>query len=388
MRTASKRARRVAAALAALALVAMASGCPRRRQGALPLGADAESCGGCHDEHAADFARSAHARATDSPVFSALLPRVEGAWGPAARDRCVQCHAPSHLPEDEGGPGITCVSCHAAIGNRGTRDGALVLDLGAPLDGPFADAESTPAHASRARGLVSDSTLCLTCHDVSGPDLFVEPSAMEHEIAVATVGAPPCLSCHLPARERGPVAAGALLDRPRRAHTFVGPTPPAERDAASMAEYEASLRELFGGGRVTLSVERAASGDGAVIRLENAGVGHALPTGVTFLRELRVDVELELADGRGEHVRGVIVLGDRAMAGEAEVALPTDADRLERRRLDPGEAEEVTVAVPADVSLVRARLVLRAVRADVLDALELDPSASPEVVVLEATLAR
>ena len=374
--------------LTLLTLALGIAGCPRRRDGALPYGADTAACATCHEEQAVELGGSAHGRATESPVFSALLPRVDEAWGSAARDRCVGCHAPSHLSEEEGGAGITCVTCHAAIGNRGTGDGALVLDLGAPLDGPFADAEPTPAHASRARGLVSDATLCLTCHDVSGPDLFVEPTAMEHAAAVAAVGAPTCLSCHLPEREPGPIAAGALLDRPRRAHTFVGPTPPAERDAASMAQYAIALRDLFGSGRVLLDLARAPDGSSVLVTLTNAGVGHALPTGVTFLRELRVDLELTHEGGASEVVRAVILLGDRALAGDTEVTLPTDADRIERRRIDPGEAREVSVPIEATVVGVRARVVLRAYRADVLDALGIDASASPEVVVLETILGR
>lgn len=353
-------------------------GCPRRQDGALPFGATNADCASCHDEHGAELAGSAHGRATESPVLAALLPRVEAAWGADARAACVSCHAPEHAPDAE--PEISCVSCHAAVGNRGTGDGALVIDLGAPLDGPITDAEPTPAHASRARGFVSDDTLCLTCHDTSGPGLFVEHAAAEHAVAVERVGAPTCLTCHLPAREPGPVAAGALLDRPRRSHTFVGPTPPTSRDETSLAAWTESLRDLFGHDRVLLAVER--DGDDAVVTLENAGLGHDLPTGVTFLRELRVDLVLVHADGTTEVMPGVIVLGDLAMAGDAAVALPTDADRIEPRRLPPGEATSVRVAI-TDVTALRARLVLRAYRAELLDALRVPLEVAPEVVVLE-----
>lgn len=380
----------------ALALCALvAGGCPRRREGALPFGAASADCGACHDEHAAALEASAHGRATTSPVFTALVARAGEAWGEAARERCVRCHAPEHVPAEDGmpaEPGIACVSCHAAAGNRGTADGALVLDLGAPLDGPFADAEPTPAHASRARGLVSDSTLCLTCHEVTGPALFVETTAAEHAEAVRRVGAPPCLTCHLPPREPGPIAAGASLDRPRRAHSFVGPRPPDALDPASLTLYEADLRELFGHDRVRLEVALAPA-DGetpAVARvvLTNAGMGHALPTGVAFLRELRVDVELVDGDGRTETRRAALVLGDVPTRAGEPVALVTDADAIERRRVEPGEAAEVALELGAAVREVRARLVLRAYREEVLAALGLDGRTAPEVVVLEAAARR
>lgn len=198
---------------------------------------------------------------------------------------------------------------------------------------------------------------------------------MEHAEAVALLGAPSCASCHMPALERGPIADGASLDRPRRSHRVIGPTPPRDGD---LERYAADLRSLFAA-RVTLEV--IGEGDALIVRLSNVGMGHALPTGVTFLRELRV--ELTVRDASGERTEVVMVLGDRSMRGEEEVTLPTDADRVERRRVDPGEASEVRVAV-VGLEHAEARLIFSAYRAAVTQALALP--AAPEVVVLRAAL--
>lgn len=357
----------------------MLMGCGRPQGEALPFGASNATCAGCH-EQADDFERSAHASAATSPVFVALLPRVEATWGALARDRCVGCHAPSHVPAVELAgetiEGLACVSCHAAVGNRGSFDGRLVIDLGAPLDGPFADPEETPAHTAENRGFISDAQSCLTCHDLRGPELFVEPTGMEHAEAVALLDAPSCASCHMPAMEEGPIAEGASLDRPRRSHRVIGPTPPRDGD---LERYAADLRSLFAG-RVTLEV--IDDGDALIVRLSNVGMGHALPTGVTFLRELRV--ELTFGEVGGEHTEVVMVLGDRSMRGDEEVALPTDADRIERRRVDPGESIEVRIAARG-VEHAEARLIFGAYRAGVTDALSLPRS--PEVTVLQTALA-
>lgn len=352
------------------------AGCPRERGAALPFGASDATCASCHAQ-ADDFSASAHAHAAESPVLTALLPRVEQAWGAAARERCVGCHAPEHVPEeDREGPiaGISCVSCHAAVGNRGSFDGRLVVDLGEPLDGPFADPEETPAHASTRRGFVSDAQSCLTCHDLRGPELFVEPTGMEHAEAVSLLDAPSCASCHMPEMEEGPIADGASHDRPRRSHRFVGPTPPDEREGPAWERYKTDLRGLFAG-RVTLEVE----GDRA--RLRNVAMGHALPTGVTFLRSLRVEVSIA---GDVERTAVILELGDRATRAGAPVVLPTDGDAVERRRVDPGETREVRVELADGERIVAARLIFSAYRADVLDALGLDPALGPEVVVLTA----
>lgn len=349
----------------------------------LPLGASNAECAGCHVDQGEDFSRSAHARASESPVFVALLPHVEDAWGADARARCVGCHAPQHVPshasDDE--RGIACVSCHAAVGNRGSFDGRLVVDLGAPLDGPFDDAEPTPAHQSERRGFVSDAESCLTCHDVRGPELFVEPMGLEHMDAVAAVGAPGCMSCHMVAGDEGPIADGATRSRPRRSHRFIGPTPPS--DPSELEGYVRDLRALFAD-RVTLSARE--EGGELVAVLANVAMGHALPTGATFLRELRLEARIE--SDAGVRTETLLVLGDRAMAGEVEVALPTDAERLERRRIDPGQDATVRLSLaPGDLH-VEVRLVFAPYRRALLEALALSPDLGPEIVVLDVSLDR
>ena len=370
-------------------VVLLLTGCRGPLSEALPYGADNETCASCHVSQGESFARSAHGQSAESPVFRGLLPHVEEAWGDEGRRQCVGCHSPSHLPVEaraEAHPGIACVSCHAAIGNRGTRDGRLVIDLNAPLDGPFGDGQS-PAHRSQSRGFVSDAQLCLTCHELTGPELFVESSAAEYARAVERVNAPRCVECHMPALEPGPIALGSETLRPRRSHAFVGPTPPVQTDGESLAEYAASLRTLFGDERVLLELTR--EDDVLLARLTNARLGHDLPTGSAFLRSLRVDVSFD----HGAEVRGVIELGDVPMRDGAPRALPTDADRIEHVRIAPGESREARISIPEGAHLARAALSLRAYRETVLDALgdalseEERERLSVEVNVLETELA-
>lgn len=382
------------ASLSAVLIGTFASlvGCRAPISEALPLGADNETCASCHVEQGAQFAGSAHGSSAQSPVFLALLPHVEGAWGGLARSRCTQCHAPSHVPPAEAEAphaGLQCVSCHAAIGNRGTRDGRLVIDLNAPLDGPFGDGQSS-AHASQSRGFLSDAQLCLTCHEVTGPQLFVESSAAEFEQAVARVDAPQCITCHMPSLEPGSIAQGSDRVRPRRSHAFIGPTPPAETDADSLAEYADSLRSLFGQERVLLELVR--EGDALAVSLTNARLGHDLPTGSAFLRQLRVDVHFEVGAEVVEVPR-VIELGDQPFQGETARALPTDANRIVHVRIAPGESEHARVVIPPGATRATASLSLRAYRDTVLDALldalgeEERARLRVEVVVLESSLA-
>lgn len=326
----------------ALALV-VSVGCSR--PASLGLASTGEAtCATCHADHAAAFELSRHGRATQSPVFQAMLPRVEASWGAAARARCEGCHAPAHGDDAS----LTCVSCHAAVGNRGTRDGRLVLDLDAPLMGPFEGAAAP--HATRTSGLLISSELCATCHEVTGPSLFVEHTGTEHASAAAATAAPECATCHMPRLDDGPVAPGAP-DRERHDHGFVG------FDARTL---DAALELRF--------VDRS-------LELENVGAGHAVPTGVAFLRDVWVDLDVVHADGTTEHLARVLELGDRPMRGTEPVALPTDADHVEERRLAPFEIRRVTIA--ADVVSATATLHARAYRQDALDALGLPADATP-----------
>lgn len=324
---------------------------------ALPLGADSESCGTCHETHHAQWATSPHAGAARSPVLEAMLPDVEAQWGQAAREACESCHSPGHAPGDDG---IGCVSCHAATGNHAERDGALAVDLGRPLAGPLADPEPTVAHRSRGGGFLASPSLCGTCHELTGPNLVREPTLTEYRASPAAAEGRTCADCHLPPDGTRALSNDSTAEREASSHRFVGFDPPwgappdvaaaaAERTRALLAEaLELRVEPDDGGVRVTVA---------------NVGAGHSVPTGATFLRDLWVDVEpLD-----GPVVARVIELGDQPMRGDAPVALLTRADRVEAGSLAAGDTRSVRVAVDGPVRVV---LRGRAVRDAVLAALE------------------
>ncbi len=356
--------------LLAFALVVVVLGCAREPEGSGLASTAEQGCASCHADHGAAFESSAHARATESPVFQALLPRVEASWGAAARARCVACHEPPHGDD----AAISCVSCHAAVGDRGARDGRIAIDLSAPLMGPFEGAAAP--HRTRTSGLLTSSELCSTCHEVTGPELFVEQTGTEHASAVARTGAAECASCHVPAIADGPVAPGGV-SRPRHDHRFVGLDPRwGGTDDERAAAIDAS-RALVRSALELRFVDHA-------VELENVGAAHAVPTGVAFLRDVWVDLVVTHADGSTETLTRVIELGDRPMRGTDAVALPTDADHVEERRLQPFEIRRVVL--PSDVVSARATLWLRAIRQDALAALSVSAADVPEIEVISATM--
>lgn len=353
--------------LLGLSLVTLAS-C-EAAQDALPQGARAEDCATCHPGQFASWRHSAHATGAQSPVFVALVAEVERSWGPPAARRCRGCHSPGH----GGDAGVGCVACHAAVGNHGERDGALVVDLSVPLSGPFSDPVATHAHRSRRGALLGSPTLCGTCHEVTGPNLFVEGTLSEYRAGQAAEAGLTCVDCHLRRLpELGPIATTTTVERPRVDHRTVGldplwDAPPAE--AASAAKEAAELL------RSALSLEATATPTGFAVTVTSLCIGHRVPTGVAMLRDLRVEVRV--LDALGAVVSddpSAIVLNDQPMAGGQVVALPTQAEHVRHNSLSAGESRRVLIDVPPDSLqplVLEATLVARAFREDVLATLGL-----------------
>jgi hypothetical protein len=313
---------------------------------ALPLGATSADCGVCHADHYAEWARSGHGQSTSGPVFQALLPHVEDAWGTHARQTCEGCHAPGYAGEEA----IGCVACHAAVGNHAERDGQLAVDLDEPLSGPLGGVV-TEAHVSTQRSLLTSPVLCGTCHEVTGPELLVESTLSEFRAS----GEEGCLECHAPTTTRAWTDASEPRDT--RAHTFVGFDPPWD-DVADPDAAEAT-RQLLARA-LELRIDTLPDGRREVV-VTNVDAGHRVPTGVSFVRDIWVDVTVDGVEAR------VLTISDQPMFEGEPTALLTDADDVKVGSLGPGE--ELRAAIPVGAT---AMLKARAVRGDVLDALGLD----------------
>lgn len=320
----------------------------------LPHGSSAASCGTCHESQLNGLQHSAHSRGTSSPVFSALLPRVERAWGSAARERCVACHAPAHDEESS----VTCISCHGAVGNREERNGSLVLDLDAPLASRSREL-SLDAHRVAPRRFLTSSSLCGTCHEVHGPGRFAEHTLTEFQ---ASAGDETCLTCHS--------ATG---------HTFAGVEPAWGKPETERRRADDAAKALWANA-LTLSAEWS---DGhALITLANPG-RHSVPTGVSMLRDVWVEVETNGVTTRVLEPRTRLI-----NSSGVDVPLITDADHVHEGALAAKSSRSVKWTPPEGTKSLRVRLRAKAVRDDVMHALELDALAREVAThdVLERTL--
>ena len=104
----------------------------------------AEPCARCHEDEAAAFARSRHARARVLPVFARSFRETRNPW-------CLGCHQ----PEGEG-EGLSCLSCHRVEGQPDA-----VLSTHATPEG------RTSHPVVLAREL--ETSACARCHEFNAP---------------------------------------------------------------------------------------------------------------------------------------------------------------------------------------------------------------------------
>lgn len=364
------------ALLAAVALAA--SGCDRDHN-AYHL--EAGDCASCHAEQVEQWTSSPHAVGASSPVFEAYTERVAQSWGQPAADQCQSCHAPSHTADAS----VTCVTCHAAVGNRGISNGQLVLNLTAPMAGPITVTD-TPAtgspHGHRPSGFLASSDLCGTCHEVTAPRLLDEPTYSQFEASPQAARGDTCMTCHMPELAPGKVSRLSKKDRIRRDHRFQGVDP--LWDDLDNADHWERVRALLDEALELRIV-------GHRVEVENVGAGHDVPTGMATLRDIWVDITVVAPDGQVlVTLDRTIVLGDQPYRGAEPVALLTDADRVEHGSLPAGsirtfDVDEGVLAGP--IGHIEATLKFRSFRQEVVQALGLERVLA-QVPVLIVAIAR
>jgi len=198
-------------------------------------------CERCHQDIAAEHARSMHAQAFDDPLFQREWSHGQAPW-------CVHCHAP--LAADASDPraheGVGCAACHV-------EDGVITS----------VSASGRAPHETRAVGDLASSERCGNCHDFDFPSHGAHPERMQRTLQEwrASGRTETCAECHMPSVSRG-FRAGV-------SHDVLGP-----RDTALTAHalaIDVTARREHG--RVIVD---------ARLRVEAAA--HAVPTGDLYRR--------------------------------------------------------------------------------------------------------
>ena len=404
-------------------------------------------CGDCHPTIHDEWKTTLHANALKDPVYQAIAKTLAAdAKTPAEKheaELCVKCHAPllygggvmtsAQQPFSQGDTHaqshIACDFCHSVSGLSEIENTAHLLDLGNGEDepgnkrGPRGDGPCD-YHQCEFSTLHTTSAFCGGCHQVrhieNGTPL--ETTYTEWLAGPYSTDDPKttvnCQDCHM-RQAPGIPATGttarpdrpgqAAEDAPERPHVwrhrtvganvFVPPLLGDDGSAVKMATerlQNCAELELQGGPWTT--------GDVAAlrVRVKNTGAGHDIPTGVTELRQVWLEIKITDAAGKpvfksGELGKSGFLPKDAVLYHTAmgdETGRPTfnilKADRVLHDYRIPAAGyrdETFRFALPKNASgpfAVTARLRYRGLPQDIINLLG---DAAPPVPIIDMTTA-
>ncbi len=320
-----------------------------------------QSCG-CHGMLVSEWNGSMHSKALDDPLFTTKVAEADAATDGKLGPFCRRCHAPvANMTGEDGksqmspgsAEGISCTFCHQITG--GTKPVGNVSQLVEPSGVYRAQIEDPQSpHNPVYSEYHTKSELCGGCHNVMHPGngMHLESTYAEWEKSPQAKQGIQCQDCHMSEMPPavGPSVGRAASSGPERQNiyhmTFAGAQVAlgdAERATAllkSAAVVEMQAPEIVG------------SSADVTVTVTNVGAGHYLPTGLTEVRQMWLEVvavddagkEIEL----GRHVFGT-ELKDKE--GNHPVELWEAVGVASDDRIAPMESfvESYKVALPAGV---------------------------------------
>jgi hypothetical protein len=366
----------VCALLAASAVVAYAAGVPVEKGNAEPENFEPVAACGCHSALIDQWSRSMHAQALTDPLYLTKLEEAQKATNGAIGPFCQKCHGPAATMTGEIGKdsmsagvmgGVNCSFCHQVVG---IKDG----DVGntshlVQLDGIRRAQIRDPKapHPAAYSAFHESAEFCGGCHNVMHPvnGMHLEATYKEWSESDYAKEGVVCQDCHMSQAPGvvGPSTGQAAGGAPQRSNiytmTFTGAN-------VGLGNPELATAMLKSAATIDLEVpEVIESGASDVkVTITNKGAGHYLPTGLTEVREMWLEVSAESADGEftpvGEHRFGTILQDDE---GNSPVELWEATKIKSDDRIPPRESVTKTFSFSlpagADKATLKAALLYR-----------------------------
>lgn len=328
---------------------------------------------GCHSAFLEQWGTSMHAKAMQDPLYLTKRNEADQATNGELGAFCDACHGPVAVMSGEralaiGGmspqsaEGVGCGFCHSVTGtNQPLGNTSQQVTADGTYRAQFKDAVS-PYHETAYSEFHETAEFCGACHNVDHPadrNLHLEATYTEWKNGPYAEEGIVCQDCHMtpgPGVTKpnpGTAAAGG----PQRDHvysmTFVGGN-------VGLGNAELAQERLEAAATVELSApDIVSSGDAAdiTVTITNSGAGHYLPTGLTEVRQMWLEVTATGGDGAqkalGEHRFGTTLMDAKgnspAELWEA-VAIATDD------RIPPKESvtDTFTLTMPKDPEITLA----------------------------------
>ncbi len=266
---------------------------------------------GCHAAFLEQWRPSMHAKALTDPLYLYKLGEAEKATGGALGEFCNGCHAPIAVMAGElagldqsrvspqGAEGVSCDFCHQVTGTTEPIGNTSQIVAGDGVKrGPITDPQAP--HPAQYSEFHTTAEFCGACHDVRHPvnGLLLEGTYTEWKAGPYAAEGIVCQDCHMtpgpgPNKPNPGKAAGM---GPTRDHVYImtfaggnvglGDAPLAEERLKAAATLDLTVPEIAAGGDVAVSAT-----------ITNVGAGHYLPTGLTEVRQMWLEVVATDADG-------------------------------------------------------------------------------------------
>jgi hypothetical protein len=380
-----------------------------------------EVCDGCHSDIYKQWQGSMHNNSFTDPLYLAVHKQAGEETDGATDTFCSACHSPigvfsGEVPPTEGDQisdiskqGIQCDFCHTVSGSTGIGNFSFIFEPSDIKRGPFDDAVST-YHETEYSELHTKSEFCGMCHDVNHPgnDVPLEATYTEWKESEYATNGVQCQDCHMTPGPgvTEPNPGRATIDSKDRPHIFTHFFVGGNAVLSDEAHQQLATEQLQAAAELRL-IPPAAVTPGAMaalgIDVTNKGAGHYLPTGLTEVREMWLDVEIIDANGNSIYHSGA--LDDNGVIDEDAVIYHTvledkngDATHkpwqaagiLSDHRIPPmgTVGESYGFDVPADVALpltVNVTLKYRSAPQTVVD--ELLGDDAPTLPIIDMTSA-
>jgi hypothetical protein len=266
-----------------------------------------DSCG-CHASLVSDWQKSMHAKALDDKAYQTKLRQAQEATNGKIGSFCNTCHGPVATMTgamktgdiDAANNGIVCMFCHQVTGT--TRPPGNVSQIVKPDGTRRAQLQKPQApHAAAYSPFHQTSALCGACHNVRHPvnGMHLEATYAEWEKGPYAKEGVQCQDCHMTASvgARGPHEGDACAGGPSRTNiyrmTFVGANvaqgPPVASEA--LLKFAATMK-------MDLPEIVSSPSQLVTVTITNENAGHYLPTGLTEVRQMWLEVTAETPDGK------------------------------------------------------------------------------------------
>lgn len=395
-----------------------------------------DDCSLCHPRQAEEFEGSFHSRAHEEPFYRAFAELARAEAGEEMYAWCTGCHSPAAvvtglvpgtsedaLP-DAAKAGVSCDVCHQVQELTGASgpwkepgNASFVLAPSKAKASIREEIQANPAHGARRGEFLERAEFCASCHTVVHPTngLRIEHTYDEWKKSVYAERGIVCQDCHMRTVEQAVEVARTLKpvlvedrtsamsskDRAIHPHYFVGGNADADRLTGSSTH--AAMAEARLKSAATLAVEAPARGTRGgelafAVAVTNVGAGHALPTSLTEIREMWVELVARDADGKellrsgtldahGELPPKTLRFGSGLLDAHGKPTFkPWEAASVGWKRCIPPKAtdrEPFRVAIPKDAAgpvTLEARLLFRSASPHVVRAVMKEDAFDPRIV--------